>query len=255
MPKRLIYKLKIDAYSPDSIPMKRLAEYMSDLAALLGEPDSVHFLELEAGSTVVSALVETEAIPKVSSRIQEVEKDDAPKELRKTYDSLDKRLASDNATGNLTAVADDLQEAQMIRFPGIERPRPLDYGPVREYGTLDGIPISITGRDKTKHIQLSDHGSIHTGISMSEALAIRIMDEQCVYRKVIRLRGVGRWLRDENGEWQVESFRVEDFEILESNPLRETIEKIRSMPSDWDEIDDPASFLRDLTEDPDERLH
>lgn len=259
MPKQLIYKLKIGAFKPDTIPMQRLSEYMSDLAGLLGESNSVHFVKLEEGSTVLNALVENEAIPKISDRLASINHGEASEDLRKAFDTLDKRLASDNATGSLKAYFDTENDgAVVLEFPGCERPKPIDYGVIKERGALDGIPVSITGRDKSKHAQLVDGSTVHTGITMSEELAIKIMDEQCVYRKVIRLHGMGRWHRDEEGEWKLDGFKADDFEILEDTPLRETLLQLRAVPdSGWSEIEDPLGYLNNLRSDPesDERLH
>ena len=104
MPKRLTYKFTIGAFNPDTIPMSRLSEYMPDLASLLGEPSSVHFSNLETGSTVLSVTVGTEAIPKVSERIAQVSSGYIPDEIKKHFDGLDMRLAADNATGSPTPV-------------------------------------------------------------------------------------------------------------------------------------------------------
>jgi hypothetical protein len=35
------YRFKIDVFDVDNIPMARLAEYMAELAKLLGEPERV----------------------------------------------------------------------------------------------------------------------------------------------------------------------------------------------------------------------
>ena len=43
------YRFVIDALSPDTLPMARLAEYMGELARLLGRPDQVHFERLGGG--------------------------------------------------------------------------------------------------------------------------------------------------------------------------------------------------------------
>ena len=59
------YRFKIDAYSPETIPMARLAEYMSDLAVLFGNRENVHFVQLEPGSTTLLQRIEYEAVPKV----------------------------------------------------------------------------------------------------------------------------------------------------------------------------------------------
>ncbi len=55
------YRFVIDAYSPETLPMSRLAEYMTDLARLFGTAERVHFVRLEAGSTVLVQRVEPEA--------------------------------------------------------------------------------------------------------------------------------------------------------------------------------------------------
>ena len=257
MPKRLVYKLKIDAYSPDTIPMSRLAEYLSDLAGLLGEVSSVHFIELEEGSTVVNVAVDQEAIPKVSDRVAAFQRGEVFDDLQKHFEALDRRLVQDNGTGILRAYMDDDQIGSVvIQFPGCERPKPIDYGVVRENGTLDGIPVSIGGRDKSSHIILQDGAKSYTGINVSRELAIKLSDQNCLYRKTVRLRGVGRWHRNTEGNWELKKFVAEDFEILGDAPLSETLEQLRSVAgSGWAETDDPIGFLRDLRTDRNERPH
>lgn len=65
-------RFKIGAYTPDTIPMERLAEYMRDLAAMLGEPSAVHFVEMTESSTNIVHAVEFEAYAKVEARVESV---------------------------------------------------------------------------------------------------------------------------------------------------------------------------------------
>jgi hypothetical protein len=51
MGKRYEYRFHIDAFTPASMPMVHLAEYMAALAAFLGQVERVHFVRLEGGST------------------------------------------------------------------------------------------------------------------------------------------------------------------------------------------------------------
>lgn len=44
------YRFQIDAYTPETITMARLAEYMTYLAQVLGETASVHFDRLLGSS-------------------------------------------------------------------------------------------------------------------------------------------------------------------------------------------------------------
>ena len=250
MPKRLTYKFTIGAFNPESIPMSRLSEYMSDLASLLGEPSSVHFSGIESGSTVLRVDVDTEAIPKVTRRVEQVASDNVPDDIKKHLDALDKRLEEDNATGSLAACTDDDASALVIAFPGCERPKPIDYGVVRERGTIDGVPFSIGGRDNTVHIQLLDGTKAYTGIDLSHGLAIKISDAKCLLRRAVRLHGEGRWRRNpDTGKWDLKHFKVDSFEILEDVPLAETVAELRRVKgSGWADLEDPHQVLRDLRE-------
>ena len=252
---RLSYELRFNAFSPATIPMSRLAEYMADLAKILGEHTSVHFAALNAGSTVVQAVIDKEAIPKVVERINSWKIGKPPADLASAYKALDRRLFDDNAVGILTAFADDALGAEIIRFPGCERPKAIDYGNIRERGSVEGIPVSIVGRDATKHLQLSDGGKRYTGIYMSEALAIKIVDAKCLFRKVIRVQGTGRWQRDEDEQWQLLDFKAEDFEILDDSTLGDAIRRLRAIRgSEWTETEDPIRELQQLRGD-DDRPH
>src|ERR1700740_3628056 len=95
------YRFKIDAYSPDTMPMARLAEYMAELAVLLGERNAVHFRRLTKGSTAVNLRIDREAAPKVRDRVASVRAGDASGEPLRAFRALNKLLRDDNAIGVL----------------------------------------------------------------------------------------------------------------------------------------------------------
>src|SRR6202142_3266166 len=95
MPEGRIYRLVIDAYTPETMPMGRLAEYMADLAAILGERAAVHFVGLEASSTVLVHKVETEAVPKVQERVALAKRGDGPPDAINGIRNLNRRLRED----------------------------------------------------------------------------------------------------------------------------------------------------------------
>src|SRR5450759_1912539 len=127
------YRLRIDVFSVESLPMSRLAEYMTELARLLGEQERVHFSRLEPGSAVLVSSVENPAVPKVGERLHKVREGHGPKDAMQAYKALDTLLAKDNAIASLTAEGG----AEIIAFPGRTRPEPMRYGPFREEGSLD----------------------------------------------------------------------------------------------------------------------
>ena len=52
------YLFKIEAFTPETMPMARLAKYLTELAAILGESKSVHLIRIESGSTALVHKIE-----------------------------------------------------------------------------------------------------------------------------------------------------------------------------------------------------
>src|SRR5450755_4721417 len=86
------FRFSIDAYTPETMPMARLAEYMKQLAEILGEPGAVHFERLETGSTVLVHKVEREAVPKVRERTAAVQRGDAPRDALRAFHAVNRLL-------------------------------------------------------------------------------------------------------------------------------------------------------------------
>src|SRR6202161_4936833 len=122
------YRLKIDVFSVDSLPMSRLAEYMTELARLLGEQEHVHFSHLENGSAVLVSNIDESALPKVAERVQKVREGRGSKEAMQAFQTLDGLLAKDDgllAKDNAVAVLIPPDGTNVIEFPGRTRPKPV----------------------------------------------------------------------------------------------------------------------------------
>jgi hypothetical protein len=65
-------ELYIDAFTPESISMSRLAEYMTGFAVLLGQEEHVHFERLKPGSLSLAARSDQVAHNRVRRRLDEV---------------------------------------------------------------------------------------------------------------------------------------------------------------------------------------
>ena len=79
------------------MPMARLAEYLIELAEILGEPKSVHLVGIEPGSTTLVHEIEHEAIPKVQTRVQAVRLGEGPRDAHEAYKKVNRYLREDNA--------------------------------------------------------------------------------------------------------------------------------------------------------------
>lgn len=238
------YTLYIDAYSPETIPMARLAEYMRNLASLLGHESAVHFETLKPGSTQVVTKIDHEHIPKVEERLGKALTEEASLDAKKAAQEIDTLLSEDNASGFVYSGTDS--SAKIIEFPGVKRLKPQIYGPFNQEGSLDGILISVSGADQTVHLQLQNGDIKYTGIDTNRETAIELAKHMY---KPIRIFGIGRWLRNEQGDWILKKFRVDTYSVLKSDSLEEVFKEIRSVQgSDWKQMEDPLvtiSTLRD----------
>ena len=232
------YTLHIDAYSPETIPMARLAEYMHNLAELLGHKDAVHFEGLETGSTRLKARVEKEASPKVSRDMQELSVGNgSPVQLKARY-RLDEMMADDGASGRLLAEDDD-KGSVVIEFPGATATQPETYGPITQSGHLQGILVRIGGADATAHLLLQSGAVNYSNIVCDRSTARELGKHRF---EPIRVNGDGRWIRERNGEWALRSFRVKSFDVLQRGTIRDAINDMQRIAGDsWHSFDDEES--------------
>lgn len=236
-------RFKIDAFQPSTIPMARLAEYMAQLASLLGNERSVHFLRLDPGSVEVVHSIDVEDQPKVDARLGALRNGDGPADAVKAYKRLDDMLASDNATGALLLG----REAVLIQFPGRTRQKPVDYGAFTQQGSFDGVPVKIGGLADMVPIHLQELGPtafVHNCVGSREiarAIAAHLFDTP------IRVHGAGRWRREATGTWMLLRFVINDFEVLDDAPLDTVVARLRQVRgSQWNEIEHPLATLQDL---------
>ena len=223
-----VYQFEIDAYTPQTIPMSRLAQYMGELAALLGEKNAVHFSRLTEGSTILNARVDREAAPKVRKRIEELHRGDAGGDALRAFKALNKLLRDDNAIGSLRS---DEPEGLTIPFRGRELAEEV-FTSVNQHGSIDGIITGVRGKDETIHVTLQSEG-----VQISGCETNRLIAKQLGARlfEPVRLFGRGRWTRDADGVWTLLKFRIESFETLDGAPLTTALAALRSVPAAWDD--------------------
>ena len=233
------YRFRIaNSYTPETLPMDRLAEYMAAYARLLGETANVHFQSMETGSAILVAAVEEPAQPKVQERVRSLQHGNAPKDVLKAFDELDEMLRKDNATGDLSGIDGSV----IIPFPGRTRPEPLVFGPIRQEGSLEGQVIRVGGRDETIPVHLRDGAVIHSGLNAKPEMAREIAHH--LLGPTLRVYGTGTWYREADGSWTLRSLTISHFEVLSDEPLGDIVASLRKVKgSTWNEVPDPVRAL------------
>jgi hypothetical protein len=218
------YVFTIDAFTPDTLPMGRLAEYLTALAKLIGCRDQTHFVAVEKGSANLVHRVESVDAPKVETRIAKVRSGDGATDAVHAWRALDDLLANDNAIGDLI---ERKTGKVVLSFQGRNRPKLLVFPAFREAATIQGQIVSIGGRDATAHAILQDGDLNHTNINMSREIARSLAP--LLYGPHVRLYGNGRFERGQDGKWRMLDFRVDSFQKLVDQPLDDTLRELRPL--------------------------
>jgi len=221
------YGFVIEAYTPETVPVARLAEYMRELTTMLGEARAVHFVRLESGSTNIVHVVEPEAVPKVAARATAVAQRQAPAEAMWAYQTINRMLRSDNGK----AVYRENPGAEIIRFPGIEDA--ARFGSITQQCAVDGEVIRIGGTGKNVPIVLRSEdeliGNCYTSRATAKELAMHLFEP-------VRLLGTGRFFREDRGGWKLDFFKIDSFDALSNEPLSSVITALRAIPGgEWSE--------------------
>jgi hypothetical protein len=227
-----------ESYTPKTIPLGRLAEYIAGVAKLLGETTNVHLDTIEEGSVAIRVRVEEHARPKVRERVNAIRTGSAPREALKAYQDLDDMLFKDNAVGALSGDAEDV----VVPFRGKRRPQPIVFGPFRQAGHIDGQAYRIEGKDGTKHVGVRDGDRDYGSLVTTEAVALRL--RHLLWDKTLRFHGAGTWIRHGDGAWELKSFRIHDFEELDDASLEDVVKRLRAVPgSDLGTVPDAVQRL------------
>lgn len=224
------YVFTIDVLKPSTAPMLRVAQYMAELARLLGSEADVHINEIRESSLRYHVLSEHDAVPVIDDRLATVEMKGS--EANKHFNSINVMLRADKAVARLDRVSPN-RTAQIIRFPGRELPVPRTFK-VRQEGTLDGYVVKIGGKDKTAHATLEAGNGRYWRCTLDRELAADLA--QHLFKTPVRVSGICTWLRDEEGVWTQDSdFQVREFHVLVDESLPEVLDKLREINTDWAE--------------------
>ena len=235
-----VYDFRIDAWKPETLPMTRLAEYLAGLAALFGNKEHVHFHKIRRGSAIPEIVVDEAAVAAVNERLSLVGAANAPADLARASSELNRMLRDDNATGTLKFKGG----AKILDFPG-RKTQLAEEAVVYEFGELDGVVIRVGGKDETVPVTLEGPDGVYCRCNAGREIARKLAAH--IFGQALRVAGRGKWRRSQEGNWELESFDIRDFEPLDETPLETVVAKLRAVEgSDWNGIENPQAEFRRL---------
>ena len=172
-------------------------------------------------------------MPQVRARISEAQQGIGPVDAIRGYSNLQNMLYEDKTSGRIKE-----ERRKILEFP---KPTAVQYGPVTEEGTLEGVLIKIGGRDETIPVHLQD------GDRFYKCTATRAKAKELapfLFGEPIRVFGKGKWNRTQAGKWELVEFKISAHEKLNDDELQIVLERLRNIPgSGWDKINDPLAEL------------
>lgn len=167
-----------------------------------------------------------------------------PDDVTEALESLNTRLAKDDATGRLS----DDGGAEVIYFPGRERQPPRTFGPFKQLCSFDGMLIRVGGKDDTVPVHLQAGHQTHI-CNADREMARRMAPH--LFQGTLRVWGDGRWERESSGRWRLIRFNISEFRLLDDAPISEVVERLRDVEgSGWGQFEDPLAEIVRLRRDP-----
>lgn len=229
-------KFKFEGKDSESIPMVRLAEYLLDLANLLGEHENVHFVRLERGTTVLVQSIERESLEAVISRMESVLDKSASSDVVSAFEKFNRNLINDNVTGSLYTGDHRIE----IACPG-EYQNQSRLEATRESDYIDGVVIRVGGKGDMVPVYLQNRNVMHICIATRETATSLA---PYLFGPVLRVHGKCRWQQSATGGWHMKQFIIQQFEEIDTSPLSAVVDRLRSVEgSGWADIEDPVAEL------------
>jgi hypothetical protein len=233
------FDFRIDTFTPETLPMARLAEYVACLAKLFGSEQHVHLIKIRRGSAIPEIIVDREAELIVRTRLSLVNKPDAPDDIKACWIKTNALLREDKAC----AVLREKKGATILEFPGRKTPLSEEVV-IHELGELDGVVIRVGGMDATVPIWLQGEGGEKLGCNATRDIAKQLAIH--LFERPIRVAGNAKWRRTKERAWELAGFDIKSFELLDNTPLKELVTKLGTISTDWITIEDPHAELRRL---------
>lgn len=235
--KQIIFS--IDSRTPETLPMARLAAYLSALSTLYGSAEHVHFDRVGKGSALLQVWVDAPAMTTVMTQLSSAGAGAAPAAVDKAYAHLDDLLRGDDAVG-----AVQVDGAVILTFPGRNR-KNVEPISITKPTTIDGTVIKIGGRDSSIPVSVKDlDGQVLRcqvrGLANAKKLSRHYLEAP------IRLHGSGRWTRERDGKWVLELFDIQSWEILDPSAPDKVLSILASPENGWAQMNNPQAEWRKL---------
>jgi hypothetical protein len=233
------FEFVIPGYTPETMPLDRLIEYLTQLTIILGNPSDLHLVDIQKSSTKPVIVMPHHAAVKARHRARETWEGGGSIRQRGAYQRL-RRMVTDD--GGKPAILTSRQ-ATILEFPSVDLGADQEISSMRQASSVTGELIRVGGDGEFDQILLKEFsGDVVAGCFATKEVAKQLA--KCLHEHV-RLHGIASWSRDRRGQWQISRMKVLNFETLENDSLSDALAEAQTSVSDWpDDIADKLLEMR-----------
>lgn len=230
------FKFTVPGYTPDTMPLDRLMEYLNQLAVVLGNPGDLHLVGVEKGSTRPVLAMRHDVAAKARHHAREVAEGGGSTRRREAFNTIRRMVGQD---GGQPAVLKAPKGAIILKFPSVEIGEDQVINSLRQLTSIEGTLVRVGGVGENAQLLIQElSGNVIAGCTASRAVA---QDMAHLIYRAIRVSGVGSWHRTETGKWEIARLHVQSFEALDESELEDVIAKLQALNVKW-----PADALGQL---------
>jgi hypothetical protein len=224
----------IPGYTPETMPLDRLIEYLQQIAVLLGDPTNLHLVEIRRSSVSPVLRAPKATALEARERAQMVQRGDGTRRQVEAYNRIRRMVRRDAVGAQYEGRPALIKSADrvILEIPAA----PDDSGMVdglRQATTIDGELIRIGGIGEDAALQVQDlSGRTLSGFTAKRSLAKELRH---LLWEPVRLNGIGIWCRNAEGAWDLSRMQVQSYERLEEEDATLTLERMRSLAVKWPE--------------------
>ncbi len=224
----------IPGYTPETMPLNRLIEYLQQMAVVLGDPENLHLVEIRTSSVAPVLHAPRSTALQARERAQQVQRGDGTKRQLDAFNRI-RRMVRRDAVGTKYAGRPALlrtTDRVLLEIPAAPDDSGIIEG-LRQFTTIDGRLIRVGGAGENAALQVQElDGRVLSGFIVRRELAKELAS---LLYEPVRLMGVGQWGRNEDGAWSLERMLVQSYERLEDEDATATLARLQDLNVTWPE--------------------
>ena len=216
----------IPAFTPETMPLPRLLQYLGEIATVVGVADDMHLIRIEESSTKPVFKMPRATAALARQRADEVRQGRGSSAQRGAFDRIRQMVRHD---GDEPASLRD-RAGEILSFFPIEAPDAV-VASVRQPTTFDGTLMRVGGVGDYSAIQMQDaSGKIYSGFTASRSNA-KAMGS--LLFEPLRVTGIGSWERMRSGAWNLSKMLISSFERIEDETAEEVMRRLGAVKVAW----------------------